>query len=322
MFVWTNLHGAFIAGFVIWLTYGVGMIWERALGWRRAWVLGGLTALAASLANPSGWQVWATSLEFLQNRYLVDHTAEYMSPNFHSTSAWPFLGLLVLCLFAMGMRWLRLNKTSTLILTSWAAMSLMSARNIPLFSLMAAPILAEGLSAGAWRRHAFVKRWLQPIDDRFTAVERSLRGHAWPALVVSGAVLIVALGVPPDATARSNRFSPTVFPVQAVDWIEANGVQGNGFNYFPWGGYLLHRLWPRHTVFIDGQTDFYGESLTRQYETVLTVADSWQDVLRRYDVRWVLMPAHSELVHRLSETRGWSVVYTDPTAALLVRRDD
>jgi len=321
MFLWTNLHGAFIAGFVIWITYGAGMLWERATGWRRAWVLGGVTALAASLANPSGWHVWATSLEFLRNRYLVDRTAEYMSPNFHSSSALPFLGLLALCLFAMGMRWLRLNKTSTLILTSWAAMSLISARNIPLFSLMAAPILAEGLSAGALRRQSFARRWLHTLDDRFTAVERSLRGHAWPGLMVGGAMLMFALGTRSDASARANRFDPTVFPVQAIDWIEANGVHGHGFNYFPWGGYLLHRLWPRQTVFIDGQTDFYGESLTRQYETVLTVADTWQDVLRQYDVQWVLMPARSELVHRLSETSGWRVAYTDRTAVLLVRHE-
>ena len=70
-------------------------------------------------------------------------------------------------------------------------------------------------------------------------------------------------------------------------------------------------------VFIDGQTDFYGESLTRQYEKVITLADGWQQVVGRYQVGRVLMPPDSELVERLQLLDGWQVVYEDRTAAVL-----
>src|SRR5262249_36465507 len=67
MVFWANLHGAFIVGFVIWLLYGMGLLLDNALGsrvsedapnWLRYWLLGGITAIAASLLNPSGWHLW------------------------------------------------------------------------------------------------------------------------------------------------------------------------------------------------------------------------------------------------------------------------
>jgi len=89
------------------------------------------------------------------------------------------------------------------------------------------------------------------------------------------------------------------------------------FNYFPWGGYLLYRNWPEQMVFIDGQTDFYGESLTRQYEKVITMSSGWQDVLEEYNVGRILMPSDSDLVAGLSGNSRWELVYQDETAAVL-----
>jgi hypothetical protein len=79
-----------------------------------------------------------------------------------------------------------------------------------------------------------------------------------------------------DYDQQGNRYDPAVFPVEAVDWLEQHPPEGNGFNYFIWGGYLLYRSWPERTVFIDGQTDFYGEALTRQYVQVITLTGDWE----------------------------------------------
>jgi hypothetical protein len=116
-----------------------------------------------------------------------------------------------------------------------------------------------------------------------------------------------------------NSFSPHVFPVRAIDWALANPPGRRPFNYFPWGGYLLFRMWPAGTVFIDGQTDFYGEALTRQYETVVTLGEGWEQVLARYDVDWVIMPADSRLVRELREDPVWTETFADGTAVILQR---
>jgi hypothetical protein len=146
----------------------------------------------------------------------------------------------------------------------------------------------------------------------------SLHGFLWPLLVVGLIVLFFYRNIGLNASESRNSFSPQVFPVQAVDWIEAEQISGPGFNYFPWGGYVLFRAWPEQQVFIDGQTDFYGENLTRQYETVLTLGDGWRQILDKYEVSWVLLPEDAQLVNALKAEAGWEVGYQDSTAVVLV----
>ena len=122
-----------------------------------------------------------------------------------------------------------------------------------------------------------------------------------------------------DFQNKGNQFLDDVFPVEAVDWIVENNIDGNGFNYFPWGGYLLYRIWPDKLVFIDGQTDFYGELLTRQYEQVITLSPGWEGVLDQYDVDWVIMPIGSDLSTELKSTTGWEQVYRDEISEIINR---
>ncbi|MCK4489367.1 MAG: hypothetical protein KAU23_03855, partial [Anaerolineales bacterium] len=85
-----------------------------------------------------------------------------------------------------------------------------------------------------------------------------------------------------------------------------------------WGGYLLYRIWPEKLVFIDGQTDFYGEELTRKYEKVITLSPGWEDVLQKYQISWVLMPTHSELIQHLQNLDDWDTVYQDQFSTIML----
>jgi hypothetical protein len=120
-----------------------------------------------------------------------------------------------------------------------------------------------------------------------------------------------------DGAQLGNRYDPSIFPVQAVDWLQAHPQQGNVFNHFTWGGYLLLRTWPEAPVFIDGQTDFYGEELTREYERVITLSDGWEDIIKKYDIEWMIIPAEGRLARTLKESQEWKKVYEDDTAIIV-----
>ncbi len=119
------------------------------------------------------------------------------------------------------------------------------------------------------------------------------------------------------AFGSENRFSPRMFPVQAVDWLEQNPLPGRMFNAFDWGGYLLWRLWPAHLTFIDSQTDVRGD-VSREYEKIITLSQNWQETLEKYDVQWAILPPDWPLTHAL-RAEGWREVYRDETAVILVR---
>ena len=117
------------------------------------------------------------------------------------------------------------------------------------------------------------------------------------------------------------QFNPQVFPVQAVDWIEANPViEGRMFNEFNWGGYLLYRLWPHHLIFLDSQSDFYGEPLMRDYERMLIAQGNWNDLFNKYQISWTILPIHSPLARALASDSEWTTAYQDSVAVIYYRK--
>jgi hypothetical protein len=333
MLVWANLHGAFIAGFVTWALYGTGLAFDTFLRrfpkgrglhgyfWR-VYLLGGGASLLVTLLNPSGIKLWGTSVGYIGNQYLVGHTVEYLPPNFHHPSTWPFLLMIGLLAVLLGLQNKRPEAAQVVVTGAWLVMALYSARNVPLFAIAAAPLMASALADLVTSNQHLLKPLarLHNMDERLLRTDASLHGLLWPLILLIFIPFSYTTGARLDVQQAGNRFDSAVFPVQAVDWLEANPQGGSMFNYFPWGGYILYRAWPEQTVFIDGQTDFYGEALTRQYEKVLTLAPGWESVLDEYNVGWVIMPPGAILPRELRGKQGWQVVHEDQTAVILSRK--
>jgi hypothetical protein len=91
------------------------------------------------------------------------------------------------------------------------------------------------------------------------------------------------------------------------------------FNSFGWGGYLIYRLWPDYKVFMDGQL-FYGETLTRQHQQVLNADPGWEDVIRQYNICWLLVPVDATIAKVLQKDPAWTLLYQDRTAVIFRKR--
>ena len=321
MLIWVNTHGAFIAGILIWACYLVGLIIDQKFSWQgiKPYLGIGASSLLVSLINPDGFGIWKTGFGFLGNRYLVSHTAEYLPPDFHQISTWPFLLLIVLSIVMLAISKKKMNASHILLLSGWTAMALYSARNIPLYAVTVVPILvAVGADYIQGNKLKSASDKFITLQSRLMDIEKSLKGGLWSGIVVVVAGLLLIRGFTLDFQNKGNQFLDEVFPVQAIDWVENNQLPGEGFNYFPWGGYLLYRLWPEKLVFIDGQTDFYGEELTRKYEKVITLSPGWESVMQKYQISWVLMPTQSELIQHLQNLDNWEMVYQDQFSTIML----
>jgi len=322
MLLWANTHGAFIAGFVIWGAYLAEALWfyftqpqkpDPKIA-RNLLVAGG-TSFLATFINPVGWRLWTTSADYITNRYLVDLTSEYRSADFHQPGAWPFIILLMLALFAMSRAWKKLPLAEVLLLTGWAFLGIYSARNIPLFAIVTAPILANYCQPIIQRISLF-----QKIDRQVSALERQLRGFLWPLVAILFVSALLLSGHKLDAQKQGYKFNPVEFPVEASNWLEQNPQAGNMYDYFPWGGYLIYRFWPEQRVFIDGQLDFYGEEFTREYKQILSADEGWEDLVAQYDIAWMLIPPDEPLAILLRTDPGWARLYEDQTAVIFRKR--
>ena len=313
MLIWANTHGAFIAGFVIWGAHMAGRLWDfqqKKLPKETLYKLAVIGALsfAVTFINPSGWYLWKTSVGYFGSQFLVNQTIEYQSPNFHNWSTWPFLLMLGLSLLALGFK-SKLQTHEALLLAIWTVLSLYSARNIPLFAIIAAPYVGWLVQSGIEKLPR-----LSRADQIINGVETSLRGIFYPIF----AITLLAIGAMQQTQPNNpDQFSAKRFPVKAIDWLETNPQGGRMFNNFIWGGYILYRMWPQQLVFIDGQTDFYGEALTREYTQVMSLQDGWEEILEKYEVSWVIVQSDKPLVGALHEQLDWNIVYRDGTATIL-----
>jgi len=322
MLLWANTHGGFIAGFVIWGAYLGGFLWSYFTQTRkpdlkilRNFLFASGASFLATLVNPVGWRLWATSAGYVMNRYLVDLTSEYRSADFHQPGAWPFLILLTLALFALSRAWKKLPIAEGLLLAGWAFLGVYSARNIPLFAIVATPILADCCLPIFQRIPS-----LQRIDEQISVLEQHLRGFLWPSAVILLVGALLLSGHNLDAQKQGYRFNSIEFPVEAANWLEQNPQEGNMFDYFPWGGYLIYRFWPAQRIFIDGQLDFYGEEFTKKYEQILSADKGWEDLVTQYNIEWVLIPPNAPLAIELRNNPSWANLYQDRTAVIFRQR--
>ncbi len=315
MILWVNLHGAFIMGWVLVGFYIVGAVLEK----NRLQVIElsvlGIVVFFASWINPVGQGFVEHSLIFLQSRFFVDTTAEYLSPNFHNISAYPFAGLILLSLAVAWRSPRQLAWTSLIVLAGWTAFGLYSARNIPLYAIAAACLVAPVVDTWIGEQTPWLSRFLSQSDK----VDRIAWGWMWAAILVVLMIGLQASGVKTDVRNQGNVFSPDAFPIAAIDSFKGVPPDGNMFNEFTWGGYLVYRLFPQKQVFIDGQIDYHAESLAREYLQIINGEPGWEAKLDAHNVRWVIIPPTRPLAAWLNQSPNWSRTYQDDTAGVWIK---
>lgn len=316
MMLWANFNGAFVLGFFVLVIYSIGALLEGEL--RRAALFLALlgAAFVAAFLNPYGAQLPFYVFGFMGNRFLVDNTVEYLSPNFHNISAWMFAAWILFSIVLFGRGTTRVSWTHLLVLGAWTAFGLYSARNIANYAQVAALVTTP-----------VVELWLVNILPRvrarlenFTRIAPLGAGWLWAVGVVALLITLQANGVRFDARSSGNVFTEPTFPVNAVNFLERIPPQGKVFNEYTWGGYLEFRLFPSVRVFIDGNNDFFGEALVREYLDIINARNGWEEKLARYEVRWVIVPPERALAKELARSAEWQEMYRDASAGIWVKR--
>ena len=114
------------------------------------------------------------------------------------------------------------------------------------------------------------------------------------------------------------------YPVEMLNFIEANGIRGNVYALWNWGGYIHWRTDGVLKVFVDGRADtVFDDQTYRRYVTVLTSGPGWRDLLEGSDADYILWPHRRgkgvEKLRELVATGRWRPVYSDAVSWLLAR---
>lgn len=313
--IWANFHSGYLLGVAVIAVYAVGERLQQTFGSdrasdptmvRRLPGIAVLSFLAAGL-NPSTWQLWLYPFETLRSEAMRNYIVEWHSPDFHEPMFYPFVALLAVSAISAGMSKRSLRWTQGLLLCGTAAAGLQSIRNIPIFAMVAIPIVAPMLA--------------EVLDDR-KAARDAIRGRsgspvgfATPLLAALGALVFAAFATP--ALASNDAITEVQYPVAALDAaLDSELADQPVFNNYGWGGYMI---WRGMDVFIDGRADVYGDDFMNEYWEAFTVGPNWRDTLDNYDVQWVLIRPGSQLAVVLEEVPDWNPAYEDDVAIIYAR---
>lgn len=306
--VWVNLHAGFALGLVLsglfllgeWIEWLLARSSQKSSHLRFASFILLLDLLMVPF-NPNGVRLFFYPIETLRSAAMQNYIAEWASPNFHHAEYLPFL-LIVLATIA-GLAWSRqqIRPRDLLLLLVSLYAGLGSIRLIPLFALVAIPLLARRIGA----LPATQSRSLRP-----PAARPVLNGVIVLAMALfSVAQLTRVIQQEPQAEAQR-------FPARAVAFLETHAPE-RIFNHYDWGGYLIWKLYPTTRVFIDGRADVYGELFLNQFADTYQLKGNWQEPLRHWNIDTVFVPRDSALATGLRSSPGWAVAYEDSQAMIL-----
>lgn len=314
--LWVNLHGGFVALLVSLAILAVGYALERNWAAARRYALVALACTGASLVNPYGVREHVHLFEYLRAGWIASIVEEFQSPRFQLSETRYFELLLFLGILAAAALLVRKNYARALLVLAWAHAALVSVRHVPLFAIVAVPLLAEELTT-LWDRWASSKN-RGSIVGVLDKLARDYRPQLSRLSLWSPLATLLLLCAPLGIQWPSDFPSPR-YPVEMASRHAGLLAGSRLFTTDAWADYLNFRFYPRQRVFIDGRSDFFGEALSNEYQDLLYGRRGWDDLLRRFDIRVVLVPSSSSLASLLRESPLWRRIDDNDSAALFVR---
>ena len=315
--LWLNLHAGFALGPALLLLYAAGLLLE-ALAGTTPWVdarpiftrvlLATVACLALVPFNPSGARLYLYPFEIVRSSEQRSFIVEWFSPDFHQSMYAPFLLVLLLLIAAVAGSRLPVRGRVLAPLAFLLLSALDAVRHIPIFVLVAVPVMAQALAHSSQPAWPWAPR---PSRQRF-------RTLFYPAALVFLAVF--ALGRWTILANTQSSREAVLFPRDAVAFLRAGHLPERLFAFYDWGGYAIWNLYPQYRPFADGRADLYGKDLLKQAaQTVPNLRQGWQVILDGWHVETVLIPPDAALAQALLLDRRWSLPYHDSQALVFVR---
>lgn len=319
MLCWGNLHGGVVVGvgllFLFVCGAGIQLRHDRKL--QLGCICWGVGGMLCGLLNPSGFYVIPEAFRMFSGQLPVFmDVVEYVSTLqlFREGHYWIICLWLLILGHGIGLlvsrrRWL----PDLLIYPALALASLWYARNVALFAACLLPQTAYYLREAGW------------------PMPRPLRIGAWGV----GGFLLVLLtlrGYQQQAIATAGQIS-NFYPVRLTEFIRQAGLEGNAFNDYDWGGFLLWSLFPETRLFWDGRTldERVHDHARRIRWTSSRPVDGQAEhrvLLKTYGVDYVIQKNISKigltepLMRALLQGDQWIPVYQDDLGYVIVKNTE
>ena len=334
---WTNIHGGWLAGGVVfgaWLVDALlGMFGGRARGEKEpVWSLGflaalGFAALGSTLLNPYGWRLYELASRVMGDKELVMSIGELQPPNLFFVVDFQTI-LIVLFLAALVANKFPPRLWEVLVFAFFLHQAMQHVRHLSLFSVLMVPVAARVLGGALlWAEERIARPWpnvaLASVALYLLAwvLVNPREGGQWTNPFTSRSY--PGRNV---AWLRGEAYVRNAFPADVCDFVELTKPVGRMFNGNTYAGYLIWRFSPEpYQVFSDPRFDIFGGDIWRVENTIMSgdprVAEGstrpiWRELLDQYDIEWMIIRGTSGIAARLRESgsEDWALAAEWPAS--------
>lgn len=110
------------------------------------------------------------------------------------------------------------------------------------------------------------------------------------------------------------------YPLEAINYLKQNNIQGNILNHYNWGGFLLWQL-PQNKYYADGRMDNFfknNHSFLDEFTVIAFGQPGWQQIIFSYPLDAILMPSSWPLRIDFQQNPNWELVYQDEISLIFV----
>jgi hypothetical protein len=333
MFVlWSNLHGGYPLGLLLIGATAFGEILNHAfrysgpeiMTWRqiRKLIIIAVLCVLVVVINPNGINTWLIPFQTVGMNVIQKFVPEWAAPDFQSPAQLSLLALTLALAGAMGFSRRRIDGSDLVTIFVFGMMAYLARRNFGPFALAATPVLSRHLWCVIQSLQSNI-RGRRELPMQIPAEVSQFKIPIWKKginLSLAAFLILAAFGKLYFVThpAFVAAHIQSIYPVGAVQWMQKQNIQGNVFNEYAWGGYLVWTL-RENPVFVDGRTDLFGDVVVMDWMDVVQADARWSEVLEYWQVELILLEPNRPVVSLL-EGNGWQELYRDDYSVLF-RRD-
>lgn len=319
--LWSNTHGSMFLATALLTAYAVVALIYYFISKDQDWLkkfltlsVAGIVSVLLTILPPLGFGQYQLLWKFYQHRELLTNFISEWAPLSTNEFGFVFYTLFTLTIYiGLGLYLVFSKKYKEVIL-------LLPLLPLPLFSFLATRNVLIGMIS-----LSIISGWLL---SRVRLKFKSWSGYLFYGLFTC---FLLWMGYIMYIKKLPQRL---YYPVNAVNFIDKYDLQGNMFNEYGYGGYMLYHLYPKKQVFFDGRTEMYlccemPDTLELSYKKNESDANfkavmDW--IWNKYHISYTIMRSQKHSVLRridriLTEDPNWSLVFWDDNSLIYVRKD-
>ncbi|MEE9543090.1 MAG: hypothetical protein V3V95_04835 [Thermodesulfobacteriota bacterium] len=336
MILWANFHSGAIFAIAITGAYALGelagafsgalkvkskgSLLEQVSGSKRlrAFILILFLTFIAGFFNPNTYHVYTYPFQALDISSTTGlNLAEYARPLWATDSFFFVAFFLSLVIFIVNIV-INFRRTVIAHLTLFVFFSLLALkynRNIAIWAIISAPFVVY-----------YIDELLSYWPSIMPATGKPGNSPATLAVRIIAVALAILIVLPfPVRAARAGWWGPGimegVFPERAINFLDKNSINGNMFNSYEFGGYLIWRSFPERKVYIDGRSDIYIDLLMEQRKLSIL---GFEKLVETYDIDYLILSYSPSTVKYVNPNpvfgKMLALVFFDDVSMVYLRR--